>query len=474
MDQVRNGRRVCSNSRDVQPGDVFVAVPGVSSDGHAYIFDAVRRGATTIVSGRDCSGSVGGVELVLVKDARKALGALAGAAFRTEQRDCRVVAVTGTNGKTSVTYLLEHMLSRAGKKVGVLGTIGCRWPGGEMTSSMTTPDCLSLHRLVGTMALDGVDCVLMEASSHALDQERLAGLNPDVAVFTNLTQDHLDYHQTFDSYYRAKAKLFSERQGRRPSAVVNVEDAYGRRLLNELRTGVGFSLPPCPEAVAGTGMLCPEKVHLSRDGIRLEVLFNNVPVVFRSPLVGRHNASNLLAALGAALALGVAPSRLPDMSECHGAPGRLERIPNQRGLHLFVDYAHTPDALVNVCCTLKDLDFKRLFVVFGCGGDRDRTKRPLMGRAVAAHADRIFVTSDNPRTEDPEKIMDDIQNGFPAGAEVVRDGDRRSAIRKALGAMQAGDALLVAGKGHEAYQIVGSKRISFHDGQVIRELLECR
>jgi UDP-N-acetylmuramoyl-L-alanyl-D-glutamate--2,6-diaminopimelate ligase len=473
-DQVRNGRNVRSDSREVREGDIFVAVPGITSHGRAYISDAVQRGATAVVSEEHCLELPAGVEQIVVENVRDALGVLAGAACGTERPTFQLVAVTGTNGKTSVTYLLEHMLTRAGKRVGVVGTVGCRWPGGEEQSSMTTPDCLSLHRLLGTMARDGVDCVLMEASSHALDQDRLAGLDPDVAVFTNLTQDHLDYHRTFESYYQAKAKLFFGRRGRRPVPVVNMGDAYGSRLLADLGTGIGYTLPPCSGTDPGVRELCPETVRLYRDGIGLTIGFEGASITFRSPMVGRHNALNLLAALGGALALGVDPARLPDMSACPGAPGRLERVPNTRGLHLFVDYAHTPDALENVSRTLSELDFERLFVVFGCGGDRDRTKRPLMGQAVARYADRIFMTSDNPRTENPEEIMDDIEPGFPVGVNVVREADRRNAIRLALDAMQAGDALLVAGKGHEAYQIVGTKRISFHDGQVIRELLECR
>ena len=473
LDQVRNGLKVCSDSREVRPGDLFIAVPGVSSNGQAYISHALERGAAVIVSEQHSLGLPSGVREVPVASARKALGSLASAACGTDRASCRVVAVTGTNGKTSVTYLLEHILTRAGYRVGVLGTVGCRWPGGEEALGMTTPDCLSIHRIIAKMIADGVNYVLLEASSHALDQDRLAGLTVDAAVFTNLTQDHLDYHHDFETYFRAKRRLFTPEDGQRPVPVVNVDDPYGLRLARELGTGVGFGLQEPLAPVEGVAGLCPDSMCLSREGIRFTVSWHGEAIAFLSPMVGRHNLSNLLAAAGAALALGISPKDFPDMSGCHGAPGRLERIANSRGLHIFVDYAHTPDALENVGRTLQDLDFNRVFVVFGCGGDRDRTKRPLMARAAAGYGDLIFMTSDNPRTEDPEKIMDDIEPGFPSGTDVVREADRRTAIGLALEAMRPGDALLVAGKGHEAYQIIGTEKFSFHDGQVIRELLEC-
>jgi UDP-N-acetylmuramoyl-L-alanyl-D-glutamate--2,6-diaminopimelate ligase len=396
------------------------------------------------------------------------LGALAAAQYKTDQKKPFLVGITGTNGKTTVSYLVEHLLRSAGKDCGVLGTINYRWKGKERHADLTTPGCLDLHAMLAEMAEDGVEAVCMEVSSHALDQQRTAGLAFDLAVFTNLTQDHLDYHQDMETYFQVKSRLFTTASR---ASVLNFDDAYGLRLAGLSTPGRGYSLNKVD--VPGWPCLQGSIQRMDRSG---QVLSLHEPKLgqwsLRSGLVGRHNASNLLAAQAVGLELGLGPQDFRALESCTGPPGRLERISNKLGLYVFVDYAHTPDALDNVLVALKELDFRRLIVVFGCGGDRDPGKRPLMGQAVARHADLAVLTSDNPRHEDPEQIMHEVMPGLQDCPQVMCNPDRRQAIHMGLEATGPLDALVIAGKGHECTQQIGDQKLPFSDAQVVRGYLD--
>ena len=470
---VRAGHRAQSDSRHVAPGDVFVALPGSTVHGGAFAGQALQQGAAGIVAAPGTlPASVPGDRCVWHDDPREALGALARAHFGTASLDIDIIGVTGTNGKTTVVGLLEYGLLQLGRRVGVLGTIVNRWPGHEEPAGLTTPGCWELHALLARMAADGVDTVCMEVSSHALDQKRTAGVPMRAAVLTNLSQDHLDYHQTMEAYFAAKAQLFSqahlENHGVR---IINRDDPYGRRLQAEFPESWGYSLHPLE--VADPCLLTAEVAQMDRKGICLQCRWREQSWQVCSGLVGRHNGANLLAAQATLLALGVSPQHLCVLAEAPPVPGRLERVPNARGVDIFVDYAHTPDALENVLTALRQLGGRRLIVVFGCGGDRDRSKRVLMGEAVARYADVAVLTSDYPRHEQPEAIMAEVSPGLAQCPRVMQEPDRKTAIGLALDEMRLGDIAVVTGKGHETYQQIGDQRLPFSDPEIICEYFQC-
>jgi len=469
-----SGHDVCADSRKVTPGSIFVALPGASLDGESFIPKALEAGAAWIVASEKASLPGGSsARLVRRPDVREALGLLAQARFGTARLPFKLAGVTGTNGKTTVTYLVEHLLASAGRKAGVLGTVEYRWPGHTRTASHTTPDCLTLHALLARMAADGVEGAAMEVSSHALDQGRVEGLCFSAAALTNVTQDHLDYHGDMESYFQAKRRFFTRYLADPAGAALNLDDASGRRLAEEFPLGLGFTLT----GQAGPGTMPRDRVLSGRvlkssaHGIELEMELGGQRWAFASPLIGAFNASNLLAAQALGLCLGLPASAMQSLADAVGAPGRLERVPNDKGVHVFVDYAHTPDALENVLGALKALDFTRVVALFGCGGNRDRAKRPLMAQAVARHADVAVLTSDNPRHEDPLAIIEDARPGLAGAARSLVEPDRRKAIALALDAAGKGGAVLIAGKGHEPYQQIGDVKHPFSDAQVARELL---
>jgi UDP-N-acetylmuramoyl-L-alanyl-D-glutamate--2,6-diaminopimelate ligase len=409
-------------------------------------------------------------------DVRSALGLLAQAYYGTATHCPTVVGITGTNGKTTESYLLEHLCLARGRKAGVMGTVSYRWPGHEDDAPLTTPGCLCLHEHLRRMHDAGVDMAFMEVSSHALDQKRVAGINFSAALLTNVTQDHLDYHDDMEAYFEAKAGLF------RPVALggaplddkvcaLNADDDYCRRLLAEKRDRVGFGLEKAP--VPGSRHLAGRILGLSPAGIRLAMDFEGKRWELTSPLVGGFNAMNLLGAQALALGMGLAPEDMAPLADFAGVRGRLERIANTRGLNVFVDYAHTPDALTKAISALRAAGFERVVTVFGCGGNRDRGKRPLMGQAVAALSDVAVLTSDNPRDEDPEAIMADVLPGLANCPETRTEPDRRKALALAVGLIGPDDALLVAGKGHETYQLIKGVKHPFSDQDILRELMSC-
>ena len=473
LEELRAGRlEIRTDSRRVARGDVFVALRGTVHDATAFIPQALEAGAGLIVCGAEGAALVreSAARLVVHGDCRTALWQMAQARYHTETLPFPVIGVTGTNGKTTTAFLLEHLFASQGKKSGLFGTIAYRWPGVSLPAPLTTPDSLELHRMLDSMRQAGVEAAVMEASSHAVAQQRLGGVHFAGAIFTNLTQDHLDYHPDMENYYAAKAGLFLELPASDKPCAVNCDDPYGLRLIKACKTGIGFGLGGNR---AGHSYLAGAIRSSGRDGLHLRMDFGGLHWELRSPLVGAFNASNLLGVQALWLGMGFSPDALACLEAFTGVPGRLERIANPRNLHAFVDYAHTPDALVNVLQALRAAGFARIIAVFGCGGDRDRGKRPLMGAAAAMYADVVVLTSDNPRREDPDAIMHDVLPGLKEARRVVREPDRREATRRALEMLGPEDALLVAGKGHEDYQIIGEQRYPYSDQQVIREFLGC-
>jgi UDP-N-acetylmuramoyl-L-alanyl-D-glutamate--2,6-diaminopimelate ligase/murE/murF fusion protein len=465
-------------SQDVQPGGVFVAMRGQTADGHDFVDDARQRGAIAVVVERPAAG--GGI-VITVADSRQALAELAATFYGHPSEQLTVIAVTGTNGKTTTTYLVEGILAQAGLPTGVIGTINYRHSGRSHPSPVTTPESLDLQRILAEMRAAGVSHVVLEASSHAIDLRRIHACRIDVGVFTNLTQDHLDFHGSMAAYWAAKKRLFTHfltagPKATRAVAVVNADSAAGRELAAEapvrvIRTGTG---PDCD--VRGADFAC------DLQGIRGGIAAGARRIAVRSQLVGRHNIENLLSAAGVGVALGIGPEVIGAGLEAVGCvPGRLERVDRCSGRAVYVDYSHTPDALENALTALRALTRGRVICVFGCGGDRDRTKRPLMGAIAARLSDLAIVTSDNPRTEDPRAILDEILPGILAQGVPAVDGrdaaalagragkafaaepDRRKAIDLGIRAARPGDTVLIAGKGHEPYQIIGKQVIHFDD-----------
>lgn len=470
---VASGAEVRTHSGSVEPGDVFVAMPGMQRHGVDFVPDALNRGAGYVVTDREVSSRARDFPGCLsVEDVRDALAELAGLRFGTAHLDLSLIGVTGTNGKTTICYLLEHLLSHAGRNVGVLGTISYRWPGHEENAGLTTPDCLRVHELLARMSRDGADTVCMEVSSHGLEQKRVAGLRFKVALFSNITPEHLDYHGVMERYFASKSLLFTEYLDPRGTAVLNLDDPHGRQLAERCSPRLGYSLEGNTDDQEP--VLSAELQRADRKGLALRMRYAGRSWSIRSPLIGRHNASNLLAVQAVGLALGLSEEVFSCLQYFTGVPGRLEWVENEPGLHIFVDYAHSPDALENILAALADLDYARILVVFGCGGDRDRSKRPEMGRVVAKYADVAFLTSDNPRSEDPERIMDEVEPGLEGAVALVREGNREGAIHSAVDSLGPQDVLLIAGKGHESFQEVQGQRLPFNDRRVVLDYLNGR
>lgn len=462
-----------SDSRQVKPGSLYFAISGTKVDGHDFIPAALKNGAVAVVV--ENAHAFGQHPNTLhVRSSRRALALAANAFYDEPSRKFSLVGVTGTNGKTTTSYLLRAVWDKLQIRSGVLGTVEYHIGEETLPSSLTTPDPVELQRLFDRMVRANVETAVIEVSSIALDQERVSGTHFDIAIFTNLTQDHLDYHGTLEKYYSAKRRLFTDFA--LSHAVINIDDPYGARLAREIH-GVelfSFSLQD-PSAV-----FFVEKAQFEKQGTTAQVCFRNERMTLKTPLIGRHNLYNALGVFAAGKALGLnASSLIEALAEAQGAPGRLERVASHpKNPHVFVDYAHTPDALLNVLKALKALNedgTSRMITVFGCGGDRDKTKRPLMAEIAASASDVTIVTSDNPRTESPEQILNDIEAGIRRGTtEYHREVDRKKAIRLALSLARPGDLVLVAGKGHETYQIIGKEYFPFDDRQVIREYYDHR
>jgi len=465
-----NGLGVCADSRQVRQGDVFVAVCGTQVDGHDYIDKALSQGAAYVVTQRP----VDGVDCVVVEDSARALGQLAQASFGSPSSKLTNLAVTGTNGKTTVTYLVRSVLEHIGAKCGLIGTIEYSTGVNSVPASLTTPDAITIARAASEMVRNGADYMVVEASSHALSQKRLAGVSFTAAAFTNLTGDHLDYHHDEDDYLDAKTLLFT---GLPPHglAILNYESDEAHTIAEIIEPAI---------RILWYGIGCDvdirAKVHrMDAAGSEFSIIFNHYSEKVITRLPGRHNIQNCLAAAGLCLAAGIGLHEVANgLSELECVPGRLQAIPFEKikgkDIQVFVDYAHTDDALKNVLNTLKPLCDGRLIVLFGCGGDRDKTKRPRMAKVAEALADLVVVTSDNPRTEEADKIIADIMTGFgdPGSTCITVEPDRARAIHLAIEKAKSGDIVLLAGKGHEDYQIIGTEKRHFSDFEEARKALE--
>jgi UDP-N-acetylmuramoyl-L-alanyl-D-glutamate--2,6-diaminopimelate ligase len=464
--------RVESDSRQVRPGDLFVALQGAKSDGLEFVPDAIRRGAVAVVSDRPSPANLpAGFPWIRFESPRRALALLAAEIHGHPGEKLVVAGVTGTNGKTSTTTLLEAILSRRYGATGLLATTVYKTPRRTLQAGRTTPEASLIQEILAELVADGVRAAAVEVSSHALVLDRVTGLRFDVAVFTNLTRDHLDFHGTMEEYYEAKKLLFSLRKPG-GAAIVNSDDAYGRRLLAEVAPPVR-SFSPSGEAADYRA----DDVHCDLTGTRFTVVHAGGRFEITSPLLGRFQVGNLLGAAAAGLALGVSEREVAAaIASVSSVPGRLERVEAGQPYRILVDYAHTPDALERLLTSVRELTDKKILLVFGAGGDRDRGKRAPMGEIAGRLADIPIVTSDNPRTEDPQAIVRDVEEGLTrsGSTKYMKFVDRRDAIQKAVELSNPGTVLVITGKGHETSQVIGDRELPFDDRAISAELARAR
>ena len=458
---------IVNDSRQVVPGGIFIAIPGWNFDGHDYIPEALERGAAAILHERPLDAYRPDVAYFRCSSTPLAQGLIWREFYEMPDDALEVLGVTGTNGKTTTAFLLEHIFSCAGRPCGLISTVEYRDGKTRCESTNTTPGSRRIYGLLAAMRDNGLRAAAMELSSHALDQQRAAGLHLAAGIFTNLTGDHLDYHGDMEHYYLAKRKMFTDLLRPEGVAVINVDDAYGARLARELDGKCRVETFGATEAAKWR--IAQMELAADHAAFRLESCEAAYDV--SSNLIGAHNVHNLAGVIVAALARGIEPAAVDRaLRERIVVPGRLESWHRSDGAAFFVDYAHTDDALENVLGTLRPLTRNRLVVVFGAGGNRDRTKRPRMGRAASA-ADALIVTTDNPRSEDPAEIIREIVSGIPAGTKYEIVPDRREAIRRAFEFATAGDCVLIAGKGHEDYQEIAGVKHHFSDREILTELL---
>jgi UDP-N-acetylmuramoyl-L-alanyl-D-glutamate--2,6-diaminopimelate ligase len=448
--------RIMMDSRLIQPGDLFVVYPG----GEKFVDSAIERGAVAVISSVRLTDAV--PNLVL-EHFESALGNLCNRLYDWPTRDMKVIGITGTNGKTTTAWILRQIVENLGFRAGYIGTLGFLYSGVELRElPNTTPYIVELYNLLREARDAGVEYLAMEVSSHALVQGRVLGVRFEAAVFTNLSQDHLDFHGTMEAYEAAKWRLFSEFESK--VRVANADDVVGAKWAARQRR---LEQPILTHGKDGDLIAHSYKVGVDR--IEAVFSFRDQAERFEVPLGGKFNFYNLQSAITPLLGMGFSLSKIREAAaKVSAVPGRFQPIPNEKGIGVIVDYAHTPDGLEKVLETAKELTSGELIVVFGCGGDRDKTKRPIMGRIAASLADRVYLTSDNPRTEDPERILDDIQVGV---SEAIRISDRRKAIFAAIGSAKSGDAVVIAGKGHEDYQIIGKEKVHLDDREIAHDAL---
>jgi len=466
---------ITADSRAVTNSSLFIALDGATVDGHDYIDKAVAAGAVAVIVSKPVQVN-DDVCVITVKDTRAAMMVVVPSFFDYPANKMRMIGVTGTNGKTTTTHMIRHILKNQGHKVGVIGTVHIMIGDTSYPIHNTTPDVVDLQHILHQMVEEGVTYCVMEVSSHALALGRVAGVEFDTAVFTNLTQDHLDFHKTFENYLAAKCKLFeqvssSNQHKSNKGAVINIDDAYGERVVQKTKA------PTITYSAQGKGTLNASDIQMSTKMSDYTVQYNGESYRVSMNTTGLFNVYNTLAAIGACLQEGISMEAIDTaLKTFSSVPGRFELIEEGQDFAVVVDYAHTPDGLENILQTAQSIKEKRIIVVFGCGGDRDATKRPIMGRIAAKYGDIIYVTSDNPRTEDPIQIVKDVEVGVK---EALRDGtsykvivDRRDAINHAIGAAKSGDIVIIAGKGHEDYQILKDQTIHFDDREEARRALK--
>ncbi|QDR80380.1 UDP-N-acetylmuramoyl-L-alanyl-D-glutamate--2,6-diaminopimelate ligase [Sporomusa termitida] len=475
----REIRAVAHDSRQVVPGTLFVCLSGVHADGHDFITAAVQQGAAAVLVEKDVpAAGCEDITIIKVADTRKAMQVIVPYFFDYPGHKLRMIGVTGTNGKTTTTYLIRSILRQAGHKAGLIGTIQTMIGDQILPVKNTTPDVIELQSILAEMVANGMEYAIMEVSSHALALGRIAGCEFDVAVFTNMTQDHLDFHQTFANYIETKAELFrslnrpdSKKQGK--TAIINFDDPVGKAMAAHA------GCPVISYGINSTAVLTADSLAVAAAGSSFSIKgpFGAMPLTLN--ITGMFNVYNVLAAAGAALAEKIDPAIIRQALEGFSSvPGRFELVQAGQPFTVIVDYAHTPDGLENVLKTAKQFATAKIIVVFGCGGDRDRTKRPLMGKLAAVYGDIVLATSDNPRSEEPGKILEDIEVGLKDALAAGHSAksyqiiiDRRQAITQAIQLAGPQDVVLIAGKGHETYQILKDRTIDFDDRQVAREVI---
>ena len=466
---------ITADSRAVKPNSLFIALDGATVDGHNYIDKAVAAGAVAVIVSKPVTVP-DDVCVITVSDTRQAMMVCVPYFFDYPANRMRMVGVTGTNGKTTTTHMIRHILKAQGHKVGVIGTVHIMIGDTSYPIHNTTPDVVDLQHILHQMVQENVEYCVMEVSSHALALGRVSGVEFDTAVFTNLTQDHLDFHKTFENYLAAKCKLFEQvsapnQEKDNKGAVINIDDSYGHRVMEKT------TAPTITYSTLGKGTLNASDVHMSTKNSQYTVNYKGESYPVSMNTTGLFNVYNTLAAIGACLQEGISMEAIDTaLKTFSSVPGRFELIEEGQDFAVVVDYAHTPDGLQNILETAKAIKENRIIIVFGCGGDRDATKRPIMGRIAAEYGDKIYVTSDNPRTEDPVQIVKDVEVGVK---EALRDGtsyevivDRREAINHAIHDAKAGDIVIIAGKGHENYQILKNETIHFDDREEARKALK--
>lgn len=449
---------VTDDSRKVRNSSAFVCIKGNKNDGHDYARRAVERGAAVVICERD----MGIKNSIIVNDTREAYALMCANYYGNCHRKLKMIGVTGTNGKTTTAFIIKKILEENGYKVGVVGTVGVAIGNEKYPADYTTPDPSVLHRYLYMMKMAGCDVCIMEASSQALVQKRLYGINFDIGVYTNLSREHLDYHKTMESYAEAKAILMQSSD----ICVINADDEYAPFMKKNARNkAVTYAIDTDADVMA-------EKVRLHHDGVEYKLTSKSGSYDIVYSVIGKFSVYNSLAALTVGMVMNVSMKRaVKAVADMKTVRGRIEKIKNDRKINILIDFAHTPDSLENVLKTVREVYDKRLITVFGCGGDRDKTKRPIMGKIACKYSDKVFVTSDNPRTENPDSIINDIVSGLDKNS-YVRITDRTQAIREALVEAKPGDTVLIAGKGHEKYQIFGTEKIHYDEREIVKQILD--
>lgn len=449
---------VTDDSRKVRNSSVFVCVKGKKNDGHDYARKALERGAAVVI----CDHNIGIRNCIVVENTREAYALMCANYYGNCHRKLKMIGVTGTNGKTTTTFIIKKILEENGYKVGVIGTVDVMIGNEKYPSDYTTPNPSVLHRYLYMMKMAGCDVCIIEASSQALSQERTYGIHFDIGVFTNLTREHLDYHGSMEEYAKAKAILMQNSS----VCIINADDSFAEMMKrNAAEKVVTF-------AIDGNADIKAENVKLNHGGVVYTLACESGRYEIAYDVIGKFSVYNSLAALTVGIVMKVDMKRaVRAVAEMKTVRGRIEKIPNNRNIHILIDFAHTPDSLENVLKTVRDIYDKRIITVFGCGGDRDRTKRPLMGRIACKYSDLVYVTSDNPRTEDPEQIIDDIVGDIDKN-NYIRTADRTQAIKAAIVEAEPGDTVLIAGKGHERYQILGTEKIHYDERKIVKQILD--
>ena len=453
------------DSRNVEDGDVFVCISGFKTDGHTYAKMAYEKGASVIICEKDIEKFNDTITIIKVSNTRKVLGEISANFYNNPSKELNLIGVTGTNGKTTTTFLIKSVLEKIKHKVGIIGTIENLIGDKALHTERTTPESLELQKLFRQMKSENVDDVVMEVSSHSLDLYRVDSCNFNIGIFTNLTQDHLDYHKTMENYKIAKSRLFELCE----KSVINIDDKAGEFMVSK-----SAGKPVITFAIDRDADLKAEDIHISSDGVKFKLDYKDKQYSVELNIPGKFSIYNALGAIGTCILMDIPMEVILDgLKDNKGVKGRFQTIKSEKGFNAIVDYAHTPDGLENILETAKEFVKGKIITVFGCGGDRDRTKRPIMGEIAGNLSDFCIITSDNPRTEDPALILDDVEEGTKRTAcKYVKIVDRKEAIYKAVEMAEKDDIIVIAGKGHENYQIFKDKTIHFDDAEIIRQAFE--